>query len=282
MTNKRNKRSLPSLSPTHTTTNNTMEESLAKLHEKLDSFGGQLAKIDTLEQTIGKLVHENTAFREELRKKDIIIDQLTEKVNRLDQSLRANSLRIHGLPITNNTPATEIPNIVFKEIITPILEAAKASGDIPPTHDPPLHFTLSSAFSIPSKKNSSSSPVIVKFYSESIRSLVFKHKRNALPTVTDLPSNRVRPKFSIYEDLTAANHTHLRSFADDPRIKSAWTYGGQIRFKPHHEDTIYKVSSLSDTYDKLVKPHPGPSAAAAAHSPSNPTSNRFSPLMDYT
>jgi hypothetical protein len=51
-----------------------MEESLASLHAKFDSFGTQLAKIDVLEQTISTLVQENIACREELRKKDVIID----------------------------------------------------------------------------------------------------------------------------------------------------------------------------------------------------------------
>jgi hypothetical protein len=96
--------------------------------------------------------------------------------------------------------------------------------------------------------------VIVKFFSEFIRGLVFKHKRAALPSTTDLSTNRVLPKYSIFEDLTAANHSLLRTFADDPRprVKSAWSFGGQVRFKPHHEDKIYKVTSLLDIYDKLV------------------------------
>jgi hypothetical protein len=259
-----------------------MEESLARLHQKLDSFGSQLAKIDVLEQTIGKLVQENTAFREEIHKKDAAIDQLTEKVNRLEQSLRSNSLRIHGLPITSSTPPTAVPGIVFKEILTPIFEAAQRCGDLPPAHAPSMHFTLSHAFAIPSKKNSSSCPVIVKFYSEFIRSLVFKHKRDALPTTTDLPSNRIRPKYSIYEDLTASNHSLLRSFADDPRVKSAWSFSGQIRFKTHASDTIFKATSLSDTFDKLVKPPPPGSAHPISSNNSIPTSNRFSSLMDHT
>jgi hypothetical protein len=246
-----------------------MEESLAKLHEKFDSFSNQLTKIDVLEQTIGRLVQDNAAFREELRKKDAIIDQLSEKVNRMDQSLRSNSLRILGLPVTPSTPASEVPTIVYREIVSPILEAAKQAGDIPADSIPPPHFIFSNAFSIPSKKNSSSSPVIVKFYSEAIRSLIFKFKRTSLPTINDLPSNRVRPKYSVYEDLTAANHTLLRSFADDPRVKSAWSFGGQIRFKTHLSDTVYKASSLTDTYEKLVKP-PQPHPAGA------------SSLMDYT
>jgi hypothetical protein len=229
-----------------------MEESLASLHAKFDSFGTQLAKIDVLEKTINNLLQENTIFREKLQEKDAIIDQLTEKVNRLDQSMRVNSVRIHGLPVNSDTPASQVPNIVYREIILPIFEVAKQSGDLPPTAEPVLHFTLVNAFAIPAKKNAPSSPVIVKFFSEFIRGLVFKHKRAALPTTTDLSSNRVLPKYSIYEDLTAANHTLLRSFADDPRVKSAWSFGGQVRFKPHHEDRIYKATSLLDTYDKLV------------------------------
>ncbi len=92
-----------------------MEDSLAKLHAKLDSIGSQLTKIDVIEQTMNTLVVENAALREEVRNKDKIIDELNEKVNRLDQSTRSNSLRIHGLPVTSNTPATEIPYI--KEFI---------------------------------------------------------------------------------------------------------------------------------------------------------------------
>jgi predicted RNase H-like nuclease (RuvC/YqgF family) len=86
-----------------------MEDSLAKLHAKLDSIGSQLTKIDVIEQTMNTLVVENAALREEVRNKDKIIDELNEKVNRLDQSIRSNSLRIHGLPVNSNTPATEIP-----------------------------------------------------------------------------------------------------------------------------------------------------------------------------
>jgi hypothetical protein len=281
---KRNKRELPSPSDSISsppslnlpTLNLAMEASLAALHAKFDQFSTQIAKIDVLEQTISKLVKENTSFREEITKKDAIIEQLSDKVNRLDQSLRSNSLRIHGLPIDSNTPAAEVPNIVFKEIILPIFETAKQQHDLPPSYEPVLHHTLVSAFSIPSKKNSNSCPVIVKFYSEFLRSLVFKHKRAALPTTNDLTTHRVRPRFSIYEDLTAANHTLLRSFADDPRVKSAWSYGGQVRFKTH-DDSTYKASSLSDTFDKLVKPPPAHPTVSSA-----PIRNRFGPLTDLT
>ncbi len=252
-----------------------MEESLAQLHAKFDSFGSQLAKIDTIEKSIGTLIAENVAFREEIREKDKIIDQLTEKVNKLDQSLRSNSIRIHGLPITSATSASHIPSIIFKEVILPIIDTAKQSGDIPPSYTPDIFFfffidrhlalifllflsvyiysTIANAFAIPSKK-SSTAPVVVKFYSELIRNLVFKHKRNTIPTAPDPASNRVRPIYSIYEDLTASNHSLLRTFADDSRVKSVWSFNGQIRFKTHQSETVYRASSLSNTFDKLVDP----------------------------
>jgi hypothetical protein len=231
-----------------------MEESLASLHAKFDSFGTQLAKIDVLEQTISTLVQENIACREELRKKDIIIDQLSDKVNRLDQAFRANSLRIHGLPVTSSTPANEVASIVFQEIMLPIYTAAKQKGDIIGDAIPTLHSTIANAFAIPAKKNSSSSPVVVKFFSEYTRGLVFKHKKDALPTAADLQTNRIRQKYAIYEDLTSTNHQLLRSFADDPRVKSAWSFGGQIRFKTHQDETIHKVTSLTATFESIVKP----------------------------
>jgi predicted RNase H-like nuclease (RuvC/YqgF family) len=86
-----------------------MEDSLAKLHAKLDSIGSQLTKIDVIEQTMNTLVVENAALREEVKNKNKIIDELNEKVNRLDQSTRSNSLRIHGLPVTSNTPPPRSP-----------------------------------------------------------------------------------------------------------------------------------------------------------------------------
>jgi hypothetical protein len=257
-----------------------MEDSLAKPHAKLDSIGSQLTKIDVIEQTMNTLVVENAALREEVRSKDKIIDELNEKVNRLDQSIRSNSLRIHGLPVNGNTPAAEIPLIVHKEILTPIFEAAKLKGDLPPQHAPSLHFTLSSAFAIPTKKPSASSPVVVKFYSEFIRSLIFKYKKEALPTYSDLSTNRIRPRFSIFEDLTPSNHTLLRTFANDPRVKSAWTFGGQVRFKTHQSDTIYRTSSLNDTYDSIIKPPSTSPSTAPSNNTQQRSSNRFVPLMD--
>jgi hypothetical protein len=160
-----------------------MEDSLASLHAKFDSFGTQLAKIDVLEQTINTLVQENIACREEMRKKDVIIEQLSEKVNRLDQSMRATSLRIHGLPVTSATPANEVANIVYQEIMMPIFAAAKQTGDLSGDSFPALYSTVVNAFAIPLEEKH-------HFLTCDCQVLLRVHQRTRFQTQKQRPAHR--------------------------------------------------------------------------------------------
>jgi hypothetical protein len=247
----------PSPPPHQATEKKEMENTITQMNAKLDMICGKLPmldKIGEIETKIQVLVNENAALREEIAKRDDKIDQLTSQVNKMDQASRATSLRILGLPITPTTPSTAIPDIVLKEIIKPCLDSATACGDLPPSTSLPFHLLVTNVFALPSKKGNNSCPIILKLSSEYMRNLIFKHKKDALPKDTDLSTHRVRNRYSIFEDLTSTNHAMLRSLADDPRVKSVWSYGGQIRFKSHESDTVYKVKNLSDTYDSLVTP----------------------------
>ena len=248
----------PSSPPPQATSKKEMEDAIAQMNAKLDMICGKLPmldKIGEIEAKVQVLVNENAALREEIVKRDDKIDQLTSQVNKMDQASRATSLRILGLPISSTTPSTAIPEIVLKEIIKPCLDSATACGDLPPSTSLPFHLLVTNVFALPSKKGNSC-PVILKLSSEYMRNLIFKHKKDSLPKDTDLSTNRVRNRYSIFEDLTASNHAVLRALADDPRVKSVWSYGGQIRFKSHESDTVYKVKNLSDTYDTLVTSTP--------------------------
>lgn len=245
-----------------------MEAYMADVSAKLDMLCGGLKKMEEIDSTVKSLdltvkamdntvkalVVENTSLRADIAKKDEKIQQLTEQVNRLDQASRSSSLRILGLPVTTQTHPAELNAIIFDKILNPILEAAKQCGDLQPQANFPPHFLISNAFAIPAKKASMSCPVILKLNSEMVRSLVFKHKKNALETMLDTSTNRVRNKFSIFEDLAPATHAVFRSLTDDIRVKSVWSYSGQIRFKTHESETVHKLKSLTDTYDSTVKP----------------------------
>jgi len=230
---------------------------MEQINAKLDKL---LNKMESMDEVLQSLKAENISFREELaavkaecKKKDELITNLTDQVHRLDQASRATTLRIIGLPVSANTPPSEVTKIVFNEILAPVIDAAKKQGELPLTHTPFQNLLIDTAFVIPAKKDKPT-PVILKLSSISIRNLIFRFKKQALPQVQDLASNRVRSKYSIFEDLSPAAHAQLYAFSSDPRVKSAWTYNGQIRFKIQNSETVYRSKSLADTYESIIKP----------------------------
>jgi hypothetical protein len=251
-----------------------MEETIAQLlaqnaqmNAKLDVICGKLPKIDEIDAKMEGLLAENSMLRQELVKRDETIQQLTNHINKIDQDSRSTTLRILGLPITSSTPQPAIPEIVFKEVIQPCLETAIRHGDISEALNFPIHLLISRCIPLPAKKDNPSCPVIVKLASDIVRNLVFKHKKEALPTVPDPTSHRVRNKYSIFEDLTTKNHATLRSLADDPRVRSVWSFSGQIRFKTHESETIYKVKNPNETFDSIVVHPPLPSRPSNSGGP---------------
>ncbi len=249
--------------------NKEMEELFVSLSNKMDAMQAQLTKLDALpalETAVHQLVKENTILREEvasisaeLKKKDDTIKQLTDQLNRCDQESRSKSLRIVGLPLNSNSTPDEVAEVVFKSIIQPVLHAAVDKGELQASDVPHKNFIIDNAFVIPPKKGSSPA-AIVKLSSQYVRNSVFRFKKDALPKEPHPVSGKERCKYAIFEDLSPGNHALLRSFSDDRRVKSAWSYNGQIKFKLLNSETIYRAKSSTDTVDSVVKP----GAAAAA------------------
>jgi len=228
-------------------------EQNTQINSKLEMLCGLLPKVEEIDTKIQSLMSENVALRRDIAARDVKIEQLTSHVNKLDQAARATSLRILGLPIAASTPSAAIPEIVYKEIVRPCLEAAIAKDEISAQLLAlPYQLIIANVFSLPAKKDNPSCPVILKLSSELLRNVIFRHKKDSLPKLTDLSSNRVRNQYSVFEDLSPSNHAAFRTFSEDPRVKSAWTYSGQIRFKTHDSETIYKVKNSSDTFDSIV------------------------------
>ena len=245
--------------------NINMETKLAAIDSRLEFICGKLEQMNVLDAKLTNLQQENTALRQEvsslrveIEKKDDHITALTDQVNRLDQAARSTSVRIFGLDVTTTTSSTDLRAAVYTNIIQPILETAKESGDIPSSALPHPHLLIDNVFVLPTKKNTPP-PVILKLSSQYLRNLIFAHKKTALPKLLDLATNKQRNKFSIYEDLSPGNYAVFRSFADDQRVRSVWSYGGQVRFKVHDSEQFFKVRSINDTFDSLVKASTSPS-----------------------
>ena len=105
-------------------------EQNAQINSKLEMLCGLLPKVEEIDTKIQSWMSENAALRQDAAARDAKIEQLTSHVNKLDQAARATSLGVLGLPTTSSTPASALPEIVFKEIILPCLEAVGAKGEI--------------------------------------------------------------------------------------------------------------------------------------------------------
>jgi outer membrane murein-binding lipoprotein Lpp len=253
-----------------------MEELFVNMNNKLDAMQSQLAKLsklDTLEMSVNQLLSENNALKQEvaaisaeLKKKDDTIQHLTDQLNKCDQDARSKSLRIVGLPVNTSSAPDVVVDAVYQQILQPVLQAAIGKGEIKENAIPDKPFLIDNAFVIPTKKGSSP-PVIVKLASQFVRNLVFRYKNEALPKALNPETHKERCKFAIFEDLSPGNHALLRSFIEDKRVKSAWSYNGQIKFKLLNSDVIYRAKSLGDTVDSVVKPGAAAAAFEAAMSP---------------
>jgi hypothetical protein len=253
-----------------------IEELFVNMNNKLDAMQSQLtklSKLDTLEVSVNQLLRENSALKEEvasitaeMKKKDDAIKLLTDQLNRCDQDTRTKSLRIVGLPVNANSAPDAVVDAVFQHILQPVLHAAVSKGEISESAIPAKPFLIDNAFVIPTKKGSSP-PVIVKLASQFTRNLVFRYKKDALPKAMNPETHKERCQFAIFEDLSPGNHALLRAFIEDKRVKSAWSYNGQIKFKLQNSDVVYRAKSLSDTVDSIVKPGAAAAAFEAAMSP---------------
>jgi hypothetical protein len=248
-------------SPTSPPSSDMERALLEKLSDKLDAMSAQmviqsaqlttqLAKSDKMEAVILELRSEMASVLSASKAKDDIINKHVDQINNCEQALRSSSLRILGLPLKRDSTPIKIIDTIFDCILQPILETAKARGEI--GEYPSRRFLIDSAFTIPSK-TPLSCPVIVKLSSVFIRSLIFSYKNDVLPKVPDPNSNRLRYKYGIYEDLTQANFSQFRTFAEDQRTTTIWTYNGQIKFRMRDSEAIYRVRSLHDTINSICK-----------------------------
>jgi hypothetical protein len=125
--------------------------------------------------------------------------------------------------ISNLKPPPLPPSIPpFVYILTPIIEATKQASDLSNQPIPLDHFLTVNCFIIPAKKNTGSSPVVVKLHSEAIHSVVIKYKKTVLPPCLEPSFNQIQNMYSIFEDLAPTIHTQLRALIDNICVHSVW------------------------------------------------------------
>jgi hypothetical protein len=228
-----------------------MEELQAEMNNKLSSL---MEEVHSLTSALKQVKSENAQLRETVQQQADEIADIRNEINERELHARSWSIRVVNLPLpqgqeTNNRTAMET---VYKELVVPILEGARASGEI--STIPPIDNIIEVAHILPGK--TTKKPIIVRFHSRFWRSLLFKHRREHAPREDAATSSGSRPprmKYSFFEDLTRATFKQLKKIQADERTEAAWTVSGIIRFKVAGDDTIYKVSNIYDTVDDLIE-----------------------------
>jgi hypothetical protein len=112
----------------------------ATMEEKLDLALFWLASMAKQQVQVNKLEERVSALESKIASQDATINILVkenkaskEMVNSRDQESRGNTIRLFGLPVSQDETSGTKPlsNIVYDRILKPILTAARTKGDIP-------------------------------------------------------------------------------------------------------------------------------------------------------
>ena len=215
------------------------------------------ARLTTIESLLKDTQAENSKLTE-----DLIVGaqeniKLKAKLNNLEQYTRSWSVRILGMsiPSEDETEPEKVMQQLYTQLLKPILEGAVKKGLLASV--PPADAILETAHVLPGSMGPK--PIIARFFTRNIRSLIFRLKKEFAPKVQPLgePAKRgnapLRQKFPIYDDLTKANFSKMRALAADKRVLACWSVKGQLKFKCHGEDVVRRVPCAFTPIEELLK-----------------------------
>jgi hypothetical protein len=143
---------------------------------------------------------------------------------------------------------------LYNKALLPILQGAHRQGAIGTI--PSCSQLLETAHILPGQSGRPK-PIIARFYSRNLRSIIFKFKKDHAPrtpsTTTQKSTHRL-PRFSypIYEDLTRDTFICLKALSADTRTSACWTVSGHIKYKLNNSNDIKKVSSIYSSVDSII------------------------------
>lgn len=225
------------------------EEALViKVVEKLLLSDGFISKIT---EAINKNI--NQLFEKELKTyverinnlEDQLKSAISEKdrvCDELEQYSRRNSLRIYGIPTTQNEKTDDIVIKMCKEKLGVDIDA----------------FSIDRSHRL-SGREGQYKPLIVRFVSHNIKQLIYSNKKKLRGT-----------KVIIREDLTSRRNGLLRSASNIFGQRNVWSIDGKIMVK--NKSKIYKIMStkdLNDVQSKCSGPAPNDEATPVTEATTN-------------
>jgi hypothetical protein len=259
-----------------------------RLLARFDNIDAKLAKIEIIETKVSSmevllkdLKQENKSLKAELALKEkqlsdmqSAINQQGVRLNHMDQHHRNWSARVLNVPLTEEEEqdADAVVQKVYNLVLLPILNGAKNARQLRTI--PSADQLLEVAHVLPGKPGSPK-PIIMRFYSRTLKAVCFRFRREFAPREpkTGRPAtrsgsgqesdgavgggerngeNRGRYAFPLYEDLTRTNLAKLKAISADSRTQSCWSINGIIKFKLVNSNEIRKVGNILDSLDTIL------------------------------
>jgi hypothetical protein len=236
----------------------------ATMEEKLDLALFWLASMAKQQAQVNKLEERVSALESKIASQDATINILVkenkaskEMVNSRDQESRGNTIRLFGLPVSQDETSGTKPlsNIVYDRILKPILTAARTKGDIPtvPHAANLIDECYRSGRQAAGPSASDVPPPIIIKLSRIHRMAILKNKRLNIPSPSDAEKTAGVKRFIVVEDLTPANHKAMKDLQADDRVEKVWSVDGRLRLVLNGEDkSVKKVKSVFDPIDSII------------------------------
>jgi hypothetical protein len=227
-----------------------LKEQSNLLNETRQMLTDSHAKVSALESKVSTLEVKVTTLES-----DILT--LKETSNNCEQQSKLCSIRIHGLPVTDDELAATdggktLSNKVYERILKPILVAAKTKGDISSVPHCPNVVEDCYRAGRPSKSGKPV-PIVVRIANKNLRLAILRNKRNNMQSPSEAERSEFVKRFTIVEDLTGPTFRLLKLLQDSVTVSKAWTVEGKIRFiSSENPNNVVKVKSVFMPLDAIL------------------------------
>jgi hypothetical protein len=190
------------------------------------------------------------------------IKSLKETVNNREQASKVLSVRLVGLPLTEDEvngpdPGKAAAKAAYERIIKPLLSAAKEKGIL--SSVPSITNTIAEAYRMRPRtatgKQAFPPPIVIRLTSNNVKAAMFRAKKDALPYPSDGEKAMGIKRFLLAEDLTPATFNFLRELREDSRVERAWTVDRRIRYTwvGDKDNFVHKISSIFDPIESIFR-----------------------------
>jgi uncharacterized protein YfkK (UPF0435 family) len=216
-------------------------------------------------KSMKKIEASNEKLQSKVSDLESKVDQLNKKVldlqnivNAREQDLRGLSVRISGIPFSDEEKASTdgkfLMKKVYDKLLLPVLNHAKAKNHI--ERIPSANNTIQQCYRVGAASARTGTgappPIVLKFANEAIRLTVLKNKRNGMPSPFQEEKDMGIVRFNISEDLTPPCYKLLKELQCHEEVAKVWTVEGRIRMMLKGSQAVHRVRSVFESVDAIL------------------------------